>query len=148
MEDRWGGEPLVINCKLYYPSSLPGFLVFSKNELAGCLIYEPQGSQREIIVFEVVDRFQGIGTRLLQAFIDEAKSEGCHRIHLMTTNDNIDALRFYQKRGFTLCGIRLGASSEARDIKPSIGQTGDYGIPIRDEILLEMTLQEEEHREI
>ena len=55
MEERWGGEPLVINCKLYYPSTLPGLVVFREDELIGCLIYELQEDQREIIVFEIVD---------------------------------------------------------------------------------------------
>jgi len=142
MEERWGGEPLVINCKFYHPSTLPGFLVFHKDELIGCLIYELQEAEREIIVFEIVDRHQGIGSRLLRQFIVEAAKEGCRRVHLMTTNDNLDALRFYQRRGFTLCGIRLGASAAAREIKPSLIETGDYGIPVRDEILLEMILQE------
>ena len=130
----------MINGKLYYPSKLPGFLVFREGQLIGCLIYEAQADQREIVVFEITDRYKGIGTRLLGEFIAEAERDGCRRVHLMTTNDNLDALRFYQRRGFTLCGIRLGATAVAREMKPSIGETGDYGIPIRDEILLEMPL--------
>ena len=140
MDERWGGQPLVINRKLFYPSTLPGFLVFRADALIGCLIYEQQDDQREIIVFEIVERLQGIGTMLLHVFMANAEKERCRRVHLMTTNDNLDALRFYQRRGFTLCGVRVGATAAAREIKPSIGEIGEYGIPIRDEILLEITL--------
>jgi hypothetical protein len=58
----------------------------------------------------------------------------------MTHNDNLDALRFYQRRGFSISGIRLNSMARARKIKPSIPLIGDYNIPIRDEIDLEMPL--------
>jgi ribosomal protein S18 acetylase RimI-like enzyme len=59
---------------------------------------------------------------------------------LLTTNDNLHALRFYQRRGFRLAALYPGALAEARKLKPSIPETGYHGIPIRDEIELEMSL--------
>jgi hypothetical protein len=57
---------------------------------------------------------------------------------LVTTNDNLEALRFYQRRGFVLSALRAGAVDEARrELKPMIGRVGNFGIPIRDEIELE-----------
>ena len=57
---------------------------------------------------------------------------------LVTTNDNLEALRFYQRRGFVLSALRAGAMDEARrKLKPRISRVGDFGIPIRDEIELE-----------
>ena len=140
MAEHWGGEPIIVNCQGYYPSRLPGFLAFDQSAFLGCLIYEEQEPDWEIIAFDVLEKYQGIGTRLLQAFLDQAARNGCHRVHLMTTNDNIDALRFYQRRGFSLAGIRLGACIAGRRLKPSLPEIGDYGIPIRDEILLEKCL--------
>ena len=53
----------------------------------------------------------------------------------MTTNDNLAALRFYQRAGFRLLELRPGAVDEARAVlKPSIPETGNDGIPLRDEI--------------
>jgi ribosomal protein S18 acetylase RimI-like enzyme len=58
-------------------------------------------------------------------------------LKLITTNDNLQALKFYQKRGFRLMEICQNAVEEARKIKPEIPKVGYYGIPIVDEILLE-----------
>jgi hypothetical protein len=50
----------------------------------------------------------------------------------------LDALRFYQRRGFVLLALRPGAVDEARrSLKPHIGRVGEHGIPLRDELELE-----------
>ena len=59
---------------------------------------------------------------------------------MITTNDNLNALRFYQKRGFELVAVHPHAVDEARRIKLEIPMLGEDEIPIRDEIELEMLL--------
>jgi hypothetical protein len=60
----------------------------------------------------------------------------------VTTNDNVDALRFYQRRGFRLRAVRPGAVDDARrTLKPEIPAVGEQGIPIRDEIELERAIE-------
>lgn len=140
MDEYWGGEPLIVRDKNYYPSELPGIFAESDNKLVGFLFYEIQGDDCEIVVFESLDKFQGIGTLLLEELVIAAKERLCKRIYLMTHNDNLDALRFYQRRGFSLCGIRFNSMDKARKIKSSIPLIGDHGIPIRDEIDLEMKI--------
>ena len=63
-----------------------------------------------------------------------AAGAGCRRFWVVTTNDNVDALRFYQRRGFRLAELRTGAVDRSRQEKPQIPRTGDYGIPLHDEI--------------
>ena len=58
------------------------------------------------------------------------------RLLLVTTNDNIDALRFYQRRGLHILEVRPDGVARSREVKPSIPLIGSYGIPIRDEIVL------------
>lgn len=140
MEKHWGGEPLVIRAKNYYPSKLDGMVAAKGEEIIGFLFYETQGVTLEIIVFEVFDKLQGIGTKMLQQLKRIAKENGCNKIYLMTNNDNLDALRFYQRRGFHICGIHLDSMKESRKMKPGIPMTGEYGIPLRDEIDLELIL--------
>jgi hypothetical protein len=54
----------------------------------------------------------------------------------VATNDNVEALRFYQRKGFRLRALRAGAVDEARrSLKPTIPETND-GICIRDELEL------------
>ena len=61
---------------------------------------------------------------------------------LLTTNDNLDALRLYQRHGFRLVQVHPGAVDLARQAKPSIPEVGAYGIPLRDELILERDLTE------
>ena len=85
----------------------------------------------------------GWGTALVDAATAVARAAGCRRVWLITTNDNIDALRFYQRRGFTLVAVHAGAIDAARRVKPAIPRVGGHGIPIRDEIELERRLDPE-----
>lgn len=64
----------------------------------------------------------------------------CDKIQLITTNDNINAIKFYQKRGFDLLQINHSAIDEERKIKPEIPYIGQNGIPIRHEVEFEMEL--------
>ena len=64
-----------------------------------------------------------------------ARRQGCTRLWVITTNDNVDALRFYQRRGFRLVRVHRGAVDRSRaSLKPEIPPVGAYGIPLRDEI--------------
>jgi ribosomal protein S18 acetylase RimI-like enzyme len=82
----------------------------------------------------------GVGTALLQ-LVEQAAQQGCGRLWLVTTNDNVDALRFYQRRGFRLAALRRGAVDDGRArLKPEIPTVGDYGIPLRDELELDKPL--------
>lgn len=47
-------------------------------------------------------RNTGIGSQLLQAAIDHARTAGCKRITLLTDHTNEAAQRFYAKQGFSI----------------------------------------------
>jgi RimJ/RimL family protein N-acetyltransferase len=80
----------------------------------------------------------GLGTALLRALRDLVRAQGGRRVWLITTNDNTRALRFYQKRGFKLIALHMDAIKRSRQLKPEIPATGIDGIPIRDELELEL----------
>jgi len=84
--------------------------------------------------------FIGIGTALLEAVEAEARNAGCRKLWLITTNDNLDAFRFFQRRGFVVSAFRLGTMNEIRRLKPNIPEIGCYDIPVRDEIEMEKRL--------
>jgi ribosomal protein S18 acetylase RimI-like enzyme len=77
---------------------------------------------------------------LLAAVAEEAVRRGARRLWLITRNDNLDALRFYQRRGMRLCAIHRDAIDQARLVKPSIPLVGNFGIAIRDELELDLRL--------
>ena len=60
-----------------------------------------------------------------------ARNAGCTHLSVTTTNDSVDALRFYQRRGFHLVRLRAGAVDESRvSLKPEIPEVGDHGIAL------------------
>ena len=107
-------------------------------ELGGVLTYDIVGDQCEILTLHVEEQWSGAGTALVGAVKTIAADAGCRRLWVVTTNDNVDALRFYQRRGFRIAEVRPGAVDESRrTLKPHIPPTGEYGIPLRDEIELD-----------
>lgn len=141
MEHRWGGEPVVIRNSRKYPHKLPALVCLSDdNEKIGLLTYEFRESECEIITLDALQKGNGIGTLLIEKLFELCKENNCGRVCLITTNDNLDAIRFYQKRGFRYASVFLGAVIQSRKIKPTIPEIGDYGIPIKDEIEFEYIL--------
>ncbi len=47
-------------------------------------------------------RKQGIGTKLIQYALEDAKSRGCMRVTLLTDSENLKAQKFYRDCGFNL----------------------------------------------
>jgi GNAT superfamily N-acetyltransferase len=119
----------------------PSLLAWDGDDLVGVATYVIGDGDCELLTLHATARLNGVGTALLAAVQDVAGRAGCTHLWVLTTNDNIDALRFYQRRGFRLSTLRPGAVDESRrTLKPEIGTTGEYGIPLRDEIELEMPL--------
>ena len=86
----------------------------------------------------LAERFRGTGTALVEALAKLAEGAGRNRLRVTTTNDNVDALRFYQRRGFRLAALRRGAIDDSRaELKPEIPPVGDHGIDLRDELELD-----------
>lgn len=130
----WGAPEVLVHQDAFYPATLPGIIAERAGRVTGLLTYEVRGTVLEIVTLNALERWAGIGTLLIEAVRAEAKRHGCHEVVLTTTNDNVDALRFYQRRGFRLAALRTGAVDRARLRKPAIPRAGDHGIPLRDEI--------------
>lgn len=135
--EHWGGAQMVTSSGVHHLDRLPGFLALAGEELVGLVTYVMRDDECEVVSLDSVREGLGIGTRLMTAVEEAALKAGCHRVTLITTNDNLHALKFYQKRGYELVTIHRNAVERARQIKPTIPLTGHDGIPIRDEIELE-----------
>jgi GNAT superfamily N-acetyltransferase len=142
--ENWAGEIVVIRGKVHRPHDLPGDIIEADGDRVGMAIYHVAADECEIVALLATQRYRGIGTALVKAVRDRAMERGCRRVWLITTNDNLDALRFYQRRGFELVAVHRRALDISRRIKPSIPLIGEYGIPLRDEIELEMPLIRED----
>lgn len=138
---RQGGDFVISRGRTLLPADLPGFVAeASDGERLGLATYEITGLDCELVTLDAARRGIGVGTALLAAVRDAAIATGCRRLWLITTNDNLDALRFYQRRGMQLVGVHRRAVETSRRSKPQIPLVGDYGIPIRDELELEVDL--------
>ena len=138
--EHWGGEFVVAHGTIYRPEQLEGFVVEDGNEWIGLITFMIVEDECEITSLDSLREIQGTGTTLINKVIEEARAKNCRRVFLITTNDNLHSLGFYQRRGFELVKINRGAVNESRKIKPSISLIGENDIPIRDEIELEMNL--------
>jgi GNAT superfamily N-acetyltransferase len=138
--DHWGGEIMIIHGEIYRPDQLDGFVVEEHGDWTGLITFLRKGDEMEVTSLDSLREGQGLGTKLIDWVIEEARRQKCRRLVLITTNDNLNAIGFYQKRGFRLAAIHPGAVDESRKLKPSIPLIGNHGIPLRDEIELEMVL--------
>jgi ribosomal protein S18 acetylase RimI-like enzyme len=138
--EQWGAPIVVGRGRSWNPVELPGFAVFDGKRCVGLVTYEIDGEACEIVTIDALVEGKGIGTALLEAVEEAASTHGCERVQLVTTNNNLRALAFYQKRGFRLVGLVPDAIQEARRLKPSIPLADSEGLPIRDELHLELRL--------
>jgi ribosomal protein S18 acetylase RimI-like enzyme len=138
--ERWGSTQMVARGELFDVSILPGFAAFDAYRPIGLLTYRIIGGACEVTSLDSLEEGKGVGADLIAAVKEAAEAAGCRRVWLTTTNDNTPALRFYQKRGFHLVAVYPNALEQSRRLKPQIPLIGLDGIPLRDEIELELPL--------
>jgi len=129
---------LAINGKLWDSRTIPGYVTVCDTVVLGYLLYEFHDGVCEIMALQSIVQNIGIASALIESVKQTAKENNVTRVIVQTTNDNTHAIRFYQKRGFTIREVRLGALETSRKLKPSIPLVGIDGIPIRDEIEFEI----------
>ena len=117
--ELWGSELVAVHGSVLRPAELPGFIAERSRRVVGLLTYQVQEDVLEIVTLNAIERRIGIGTRLIEAAADAARHFRCREVRLTTTNDNVDALRFYQRRGFRLAAGARGANHEAGN-RPSL----------------------------
>ena len=141
VERYWHSRLVMSHGQRFYPHQEEGFLEKRNCEIVGLLTYHITGREMEILTLNATLEGQGIGTSLVLSTIEEARRRRCQRITLTTTNDLLRAIGFYQRLGFRMVTINIGVVDEARKIKPEIPETGERGIPIHDEIVMELTIK-------
>ena len=140
LNEHWGSTRIVSRGRVHQVDELPGFAAVEDDRPVGLVTYRIEGDQCEITTLNSLMEKEGIGTALIDAVRDVANDASCKRLWLITTNDNTAALHFYQKRGFVLAALYPNAIEKSRKLKPEIPLTGIDGIPLRDEIELELLL--------
>jgi GNAT superfamily N-acetyltransferase len=140
--EHWGGTMVVAHGQRFEAERLPALVAGQRDGLATYQISD-DGREAELVTLDAVVPGRGVGTALVAGLVQLLRGRGVTILRLTTTNDNLTALRFYQRRGFQIVGLHPGAMVAARRLKSTIPELGEYGIPIRDEIELELVLSGE-----
>ncbi len=160
LDERWGTTQIVSRGKSVYGHLLPGFMAERRApapaegdseggesdvseatpENIGLVTVHIGDKECEITTLNSLTESAGVGSALVEAVENWAREAGIERLWLVTTNDNLAALKFWQRRGYELVTVHRNAIAEARRIKPQIPITGLNGITIRDEIELEKNI--------
>ncbi len=130
----FGGEQVVSRDVVHQPAELPGFIAMEGSERVGLATYKITGDTCELVTLDALCQYCGVGTALLEAVEQAARDEGCSCMWLITTNDNLDGLRFFQRRGYRISAVRVDGMAAIRELKPGVPLVGSYGIPVNDEI--------------
>lgn len=138
--EHWYTTKMIVRGAEIDMTATDGFFISDGGEIVGLVTYVIHEGIMEILSLDSLRENRGLGSKLLQAAIEEAKLRRCGKIILITTNDNINALRFYQKRGFDMARLYRNAMDVSRKMKPEIPLIGENGIALKHEIEFEMIL--------
>ena len=137
---HWFTLEMAVHGEIIDLGTADGLYTENAGEITGLITFRIIGSELEILSLDSIYERQGVGTALVDRVIGYSKNNKIKRIKVITTNDDLNAVGFYQKRGFDMAALYRNAADEARKLKPEIPLIGMGGIPIRHEIELEMIL--------
>lgn len=106
---RWGGTVMVTRGRLHRLESLRTVIAFLDGEPAGAATWRFEEGECELVSLDAAQPGRGVGSALLGAVEERARAAGCRRLWLVTSNDNLEALRFYQLRGYRIAAVHAGA---------------------------------------
>ena len=141
IEKHWHSKKVMSRGKAYFPHEQEGFIEWRDGQIVGLLTMAYQDDALEVLTLNSMLEGERIGSALMLQAIDDARHRDIDRIWLTTTNDNVNAIAFYQKLGFRMTAVHLGVVDEARKTKPEIPKVGHEGIRIRDEVVFELPIK-------
>ncbi len=134
LTETWGDLRVVVRGEWYDLTLCESFLCVEGGAVLGAVHWAVSGKDAEILSLVSCREHAGIGQALMRLAADACSAQGAQWLHVVTTNDNARAFRFYQRFGMVLEAVRLRQLEVSRRMKPCIPLTGCDGIPIRDEL--------------
>jgi ribosomal protein S18 acetylase RimI-like enzyme len=117
---------------------MPALVAITRHDPSGALAYRLLGDALHIVALATDPMWQrsGVGGHLVAEAELLARRLNLSRVLVSTTNDNLPALYFYQRRGYRLTDLVAGSVVAHTQRE----QAGFAGVPVRDEIRLEKKL--------
>lgn len=138
IKQYWYTTTMIIRGKEIDMTKTEGFYFKESGDIIALITYIVYDNVLEITSLDSLRERQGIGSKLIETVIHEARKRKLQKIVLITTNDNINAIRFYQRRGFDMAHLYRNAMDISRKLKPEIPLVGENSIPLRHEIEFEL----------
>ncbi|MEA3325878.1 MAG: GNAT family N-acetyltransferase [Chloroflexota bacterium] len=139
VNELWGNEIIIVHGDIFHTLILKGLKALIDDQIIGFFHYQRRNKECEILTLASLKERQGVGSALTEAVEKIAREDSCRVLSVITINDNLHALGFYQRRGNHLAALYPGSVNASKK-KPTIPDTGDNNIPIRDELRLEKLL--------
>lgn len=132
---HWQTDTMIISSGDYQFDDLSGMLAYT-DRVVGLITYSVHGNALEIVSINSVLPHHDIGHRLMALAEEKAKAANLTKVVVSTTNDNLQAMGFYQRRGYRMTKVIRGSIDTARQRNPNIATIGENGIPVHDELML------------
>jgi len=134
-EREWGADLIVAKKHCYTSAEVDGFLAEDAGKRIGLITFFRHGDEVEIVSLNSFEEKKGVGSAMIEAVVNWGRTHGARKVTVITSNDNLFVLGFYQRRDFHLVHVYPDAITETRKrYKPGIPLIGDNKIPLRDEI--------------
>jgi GNAT superfamily N-acetyltransferase len=141
ISNAFGSVRIVSNDHLIEDASLlDGFAAEIDGRPVGCALINDVDGDVELVALVSTYRGAGVGSGLLESVVERGRRDGWKRLWLVTSNDNTDAIRLYQRSGWDWTDFKRDSITRARRLKPEIPELGNHGIPVRHEIHFEAPL--------
>lgn len=133
-DQAWGETEIDVFGRTFDVLACDNLVAIAEDGFAGLISLAIDKGELAIVLLTVYPRYQGsgVGAALVEAAVEEARSRRLPFIKVATTNDDIPALYFYQRRGFVLYEMVAGEMVDHHgEVVP-----GFANIPVRDELRL------------
>lgn len=140
ISDNWYSKEIILDGERVIPLQHEGLVARKDGRRVGLLTYRVTVTTCQILTLNALVERRGIGSALIRYLQIWAQNKGCSESMVATTNDNTEALLFYQQLGFQISAVKIDDIDKARRLKPEIPLIGNHGMPIRDEFLLRQVL--------
>jgi ribosomal protein S18 acetylase RimI-like enzyme len=138
---EWTSTSVARLGELVEAAGLPGYLATLGGRRVGLVLVDVKEGAYEVVAISTTEPRRGIGRALMGRCVAEARARGCRRVWLVTTNNNLAAIGFYQRLGMDLCALHRHAVHVSKKLKPTIPLRDATGVRIDHELEFELLLE-------